>query len=73
LMVSARSKDGVVEAAEWIQKDRMPFLLLVQWHPERMEKEFEGPASKALADRFLKEVRNETIHNSSTTASQLEA
>jgi putative glutamine amidotransferase len=72
LMVSGRSNDGVVEAAEWILKDRMPFLLLVQWHPERMEKEFEGPASKSLAERFLKEVKNETIHKPSTTASQLE-
>jgi putative glutamine amidotransferase len=57
LMVSAVSKDGVVEAAEWIMKDRMPFLLLVQWHPERMEAQPNSPASKPLAEQFLKEVK----------------
>ncbi len=71
LIASAMSADGVIEAAEWIIKDRMPFLLLVQWHPERMEKEFEGPASKGVAERFLKEVQQVAKIKSSTTASNL--
>ena len=71
LMASARSADGVIEAAEWIMKDRMPFLLLVQWHPERMEKEFESPASKGVAERFLKEVRQISKLKRSNTASHL--
>lgn len=56
LLISARSPDGVIEGAEWIMKDRMPFLQLVQWHPERMDTANHFPASGALADRFLKEV-----------------
>src|SRR5512140_694521 len=36
LKITARSTDGVVEAAEWEQPEGKPFLLLVQWHPERM-------------------------------------
>lgn len=71
LMASARSTDGVIEAAEWIVKDRTPFLLLVQWHPERMEREFEGPASGALAERFLKEVKQSTTSRTTTRALHL--
>jgi len=71
LMASAVSTDGVIEAAEWIMKDRMPFLMLVQWHPERMEKEFESPASRAVARRFLKEVQRIKIIKNSTTVSHL--
>jgi len=56
LMVSATSPDGVIEAAEWIMKDRMPFLLLVQWHPERM-KDFDNPASGKIAEDFLQRVQ----------------
>ena len=36
LMVSGRSPDGVVESLEWKHKTDTSFLLLVQWHPERM-------------------------------------
>jgi putative glutamine amidotransferase len=57
LMVGAISPDGVTESAEWIMKDRMPFLLLVQWHPERM-KDANHPAARFIAERFVKEVRN---------------
>jgi len=56
LMVSARSNDGVTEALEWVMKDRMPFLLLVQWHPERMA-DFDNPCSGFIAEHFLREVR----------------
>lgn len=55
LMASAESTDGVIEAAEWILKGNMPFLLLVQWHPERM-KDFDNPCCKNIAERFLREV-----------------
>jgi len=70
LMSAAVSPDGVIEGAEWILKDRMPFLMLVQWHPERMA-EFESPASKALGERFLKEVQYMKTTNHSNTASHL--
>jgi putative glutamine amidotransferase len=36
LRVSARSDDGVVEALEWERPGGSGFLVLVQWHPERM-------------------------------------
>ncbi|HWP81765.1 MAG TPA: gamma-glutamyl-gamma-aminobutyrate hydrolase family protein [Bacteroidota bacterium] len=55
LIASAISPDGVIEAAEWVLKDRMPFLLLIQWHPERM-KDVDNPTVKQVAAHFLHEV-----------------
>ena len=55
LMISSKSDDGVVESLEWILKDRMPFLLLVQWHPERMS-DFDNPCSGFIVEHFLREV-----------------
>jgi len=55
LMPSAVSPDGVVEAMEWVIKDNMPFLMLVQWHPERITEEF---LSQKIARMFLREVHN---------------
>ena len=52
LRVSARAHDGVVEAIELDRTDGLPFLLGVQWHPERM-KDFNSPFSGALLRRFL--------------------
>ena len=73
LLACGVSPDGVVEAAEWIMKDRMPFLLLVQWHPERMEKEIGSPATRALAQRFIKEVeQNRTIQRMNTASHFIE-
>lgn len=68
LMASAVSRDGVVEAAEWSLKDDMPFLLLVQWHPERMEKSA-SPCSHGIAALFAREVQHRKSHGrtSSTT------
>ena len=70
LMSAAVSADGVIEGAEWILKDRMPFLMLVQWHPERMEV-FESPAARALGERFLKDVQYMKTTKHSNTASHL--
>jgi putative glutamine amidotransferase len=36
LRAAARSADGVIEALEWKEPGRLPFLLAVQFHPERM-------------------------------------
>ena len=57
LVPSAVSEDGVVEAAEWAIKDGMPFLMLVQWHPERSLKEV---VSQNLATLFLREIHTRT-------------
>jgi len=37
LRVTAHAPDGVVEAMEWKEATGKGFLLLVQWHPERLE------------------------------------
>ena len=66
LMVSAMSPDGVVEAAEWVMKDRTPYLNLVQWHPERMQNPAESPASRVIGEQFLENVKQSTITRSTT-------
>jgi putative glutamine amidotransferase len=59
LMVNARSGEGVIEGIERVDKSDKPFLLAVQWHPERMFKfQLEGsPASKSIRERFFLEVK----------------
>jgi putative glutamine amidotransferase len=36
LQVAARHADGTIEAIEWIQPTRRPWMAAVQWHPELM-------------------------------------
>lgn len=52
---SALSPDGMIEAFEWGDATigGKPFLLAVQWHPERME--FDAPLSANIARHFLQE------------------
>ncbi|MFZ1976965.1 MAG: gamma-glutamyl-gamma-aminobutyrate hydrolase family protein [Bacteroidota bacterium] len=52
LMVTAVSRDGVPEASEWSLKEGMPFLLLTQWHPERVPQNL---LSEKIARLFLRE------------------
>ncbi|MDE3057952.1 MAG: gamma-glutamyl-gamma-aminobutyrate hydrolase family protein [Bacteroidota bacterium] len=61
LKVSARSADGVIEAMEWDTMLLRSFLLLVQWHPERMSGR-ENKFSKNIAQKFL-----EAVHKTQTT------
>ncbi|MBW7887985.1 MAG: gamma-glutamyl-gamma-aminobutyrate hydrolase family protein [Bacteroidetes bacterium] len=49
-IASSFSEDNVIESLEWKEKAGKPFLLLVQWHPERMEN---NPLSKNIAEKFL--------------------
>ena len=58
LMVSAFSPDGVVEAIEWKVKEGEPWLLAVQWHPERMLDKETNPLSKNIRERFIEAVKN---------------
>ncbi len=53
LKIVARSDDGVVEALEGGPDS--PFLLLVQWHPERMA-DFKNPLSEGILRRFINAV-----------------
>lgn len=52
LRATAWSADGVVEGLEWTDAEGHSPLLLVQWHPERME-DADSPFSVSLARRFL--------------------
>jgi putative glutamine amidotransferase len=59
LRVNCFAEDGMIEGIEWLEPAGRPFLLAVQWHPERMlangfEDEF---LYRAIRDRFLGEVR----------------
>ena len=58
LMVSAVSPDGVVEAIEWKVKEGEPWLLAVQWHPERMLDKETNPLSKNVREKFIEGVKN---------------
>ena len=59
LRAGARSSDGIVESAEWESSAEKPFLLLVQWHPERME-DAASPFSLGIGTRFIREVKAST-------------
>ncbi len=55
--VIARGEDGLVESIAWSDPENHPFLLGVQWHPERMDTLHH--LSAPIAMEFLKEA---TIH-----------
>jgi putative glutamine amidotransferase len=56
LNISAISSDGVVEAVE-CKPEIHPFLLAVQWHPERMKNQ-KSPFTKNIREAFLSEIRS---------------
>ncbi|MEP6750159.1 MAG: gamma-glutamyl-gamma-aminobutyrate hydrolase family protein [Bacteroidota bacterium] len=55
LMVNCVSDDNIVEGLEWKSKDGKPFLLCIQWHPERMYQfQLENMAlSAGIRNRFI--------------------
>ncbi|HET6255583.1 MAG TPA: gamma-glutamyl-gamma-aminobutyrate hydrolase family protein [Puia sp.] len=58
LRVNCYAEDGTIEGIEWAKPEGRPFLLAVQWHPERMlvngmDNEF---LYWAIRDRFVREV-----------------
>lgn len=55
LTSSARTTDSLIEAAEWADPKGKPFLVSVQWHPERMD--ISNPLSGDIGRRFLRECR----------------
>lgn len=54
LIISARSEDGITEGLEWEDKNNKPFLLAIQWHPERMI-DMSSPFTRKILDRFIEE------------------
>ncbi|MBZ4187964.1 gamma-glutamyl-gamma-aminobutyrate hydrolase family protein [Niabella beijingensis] len=59
LRITASSPDGVAEAMERVQAAGAPFLLCVQWHPERMY-HFgleNTPASRGIRKKFLDTIK----------------
>ncbi len=52
LRVNAVSSDGVIEGLEWAQSAGRPYLMLVQWHPERMNDQT-SPLVKSIRNDFL--------------------
>lgn len=57
LVVNAMSPDGIIEGMEKRNSEGRAFLMLVQWHPERMTDQQSG-FSKNLKIGFLDAVRN---------------
>jgi len=52
LMPSSNTEDGLIESIEGDVDSKMPFLMAVQWHPEKMNAD--DHLSKSLAAAFVK-------------------
>jgi putative glutamine amidotransferase len=59
LRVNCTAPDGTIEGLEWADPSGKPFLLGVQWHPERMFKfKLEGsPLCKGIRDLFIESAK----------------
>lgn len=57
LIANSHSSDGIIEGAEWKSKEDKPWLLTVQWHPERIANKETNPFSHNIREAFLKAVR----------------
>jgi putative glutamine amidotransferase len=59
LKVNCRADDGTIEGFEWADRSGKPFLLCVQWHPERMFKFqlMDSPLSKNIRNKLIEEIR----------------
>jgi putative glutamine amidotransferase len=51
---SAFSDDGIIEAFEYKDKSK-PYLVAVQWHPERLD--YSNPLSGNIAKEFINHIR----------------
>lgn len=66
LCVAARSDDGIVEALEWQDPAEHPFLLLIQWHPERL-RSASSPFARNILRFFVQEVQRRELRDTTTT------
>ncbi len=57
LRANVYSADSLIEGIEWADPAGKPFLMGVQWHPERMD--VSNPLSGPVARKFVQECRNE--------------
>ncbi|WP_290792406.1 gamma-glutamyl-gamma-aminobutyrate hydrolase family protein [Flavihumibacter sp. UBA7668] len=55
--ISAVDETGIIEAIEWKNRQDHPFLIAVQWHPERMINRGENPLSQYIKEHFLQSIR----------------
>ncbi len=55
LKVGARSADSLAEAIEWADTSAKGFLMAVQWHPERMDRDV--PLSEYYGKKFFDEMK----------------
>lgn len=55
------SGDGIIESIEWKNPADKPYLLCVQWHPERME--LSNPLSLNIGLSFLKATKEYQLNN----------
>ncbi|HEX2536135.1 MAG TPA: gamma-glutamyl-gamma-aminobutyrate hydrolase family protein [Chitinophagaceae bacterium] len=62
LQAAARA-GGIIEGFEWKDKTGKPFLLGVQWHPERMRDRNENPLSHRIRERFLSAIKSTEHEN----------
>ena len=65
LKVNCRADDGTIEGFEWANASRKPFVLCIQWHPERMF-QFglqDSPLSKNIRDAFIKVIHQLSANN----------
>lgn len=60
LKANCMADDGTIEGVEWADPSGKPFLLAIQWHPERMYKfQLENsPLSKTIRDKFIEAIKN---------------
>jgi putative glutamine amidotransferase len=58
LIANSISPDGIVEGMEFADKKDKPYLILVQWHPERMTDQ-NNPFAIKIKESFLNSARNQ--------------
>ncbi|MES2286072.1 MAG: gamma-glutamyl-gamma-aminobutyrate hydrolase family protein [Bacteroidota bacterium] len=64
LKVTALSPDGIAEATEWKNKNDKPFLLCVQFHPERLAQQQGGNSiANNIREQFLMAVKQNALNS----------